>query len=542
MRPPSPRHRPPALAMARALLLLAPWLLTACEPSEPATRVQVELHPDDGQPIQALTDNALTAACQALDAVTLEALTRPAARCATLAMLAGALGEDGADTCQAAFDACIADPEAALEGLSVERGPQTEPCLLRRVPPNCSATVAELEACASERLTDYTRLTERFQCGPALADLDAGHALMRSDGPACAAVEAQCPGFITPSCLAAPPPVDLLFIIDDSGSRACDEQLAVGSAFAAFDTALAGLDWRVAVTSTDMHPDNPARGAFGTPALPAPPLCQGPDGPFGLDIDGCDESQPAVLDMPALDPAERAERFRCSMIRGTGGDLVEQPLAALAHALDCAGPNAELLGPCGAEAPAFLRPGAALVVVFITMEDDCSHADADRLPLEMPACEPDSPTPCRFDRHQSVCEWFPDALDPVTAYVERLAQAHPHGVGTTVIALAGPRFEPIDLEPVRFEPGIPRGVCSDGDAAIVSPECCPDGRCIGRAPSVCEGPLGIAFAGDRLRAFTEWWPGACASECAHLCDPDPIAQLPRLIVDQLTAATPPPCR
>lgn len=336
------------------------------------------------------------------------------------------------------------------------------------------------------------------------------------------------------------PPLDVLFVIDDSGSM-CDEQAALGDAFGALDRALAGVDWRAAAVTTDMTGANPWRGRFGREPAPPTPLinCIGGDGePVVPDTADCEGAPPPVLDPRGLDPAERARRFRCMVTVGTAGDAFEKGLAATRLALDCEGPNAALLGPCGAAEPAFLRPGAALAVVFVSDEDDCS--DVTGRPGERPMrCDGDD---CGVPRtSNSACAWYPETLEPVAGFVDALRAIHPDGAGVTVVPLVGPRFAPIDGQPVRFLEGEAAEACTEPDGSTtVSAACCPEGACVGDVPPVCVGARGLAYAADRYLELAAAFGGACVGEadCAGICVDDAFAALGPRLVRQLTALAP----
>lgn len=340
-----------------------------------------------------------------------------------------------------------------------------------------------------------------------------------------------------PACRVDFPPVDLLFVIDDSGSM-CEEQGALADAFADLYAAFGDVDWRMAVTTTDMSPDNRDRGAFDIdPALPVPSLnCLDTNGePDVPDTADCqDLIGETILDSQVHGEAELARRFRCMITVGTQGDGFEKPLAAADRALDCAGPNAGLLGPCGVDA-VFLRPGAALAVVYVGDEDDCS--DAQPAPgEELEECNGDGGR-CALPRTaNNACAWYADELTPVGQFVDRLRAANPAAAGVTALTLAGPRFAPIDGNPVRFVPGSRDAMCEDEP---VSAACCPDGECPGDVAPVCEGAFGSAFAGDRLRAMAEAFPGE--GEAPSICDAGGPQTLALRIVQKIEASLPPLC-
>ena len=349
-----------------------------------------------------------------------------------------------------------------------------------------------------------------------------------------------------PACLDALPLLDLLLVIDDSGSM-CEEQDALGKAFDAFHDAIGAWDWRLAVVTTDMHPDNGFRGAFGPPtALPVPSLncIDGEGDPAVPDTEDCrDVDGLSVLDSQLFERDEQARRFRCMVNQGTQGDGFEKPLAAAELALSCDGPNADLLVPCGADDPQFLRPGAALAVIYIGDEDDCS--DPASTPDLRRACEARGDAArCEIPRTENnSCVWFADDLTPVATFVDRLRRANPAAAGVTALALTGSRFAPIDGQPVRFVPGEAEQACVDVDGyPLVNAECCPEGVCASSIATVCEGAFGAAFAGNRLRTLAEAFPGGCIGrDCDSICEPDDMVGLAEQLVLKVEAALPPRC-
>lgn len=230
--------------------------------------------------------------------------------------------------------------------------------------------------------------------------------------------------------------IDFLFVVDNSGSM-CEEQDNLTRNFQAFSDFLfeelgASADYRIAVTSTDMNPDNGERGRFlakpafpveslncqdeetGEPKVPNTADCQelvdngeldpiiksGVEGNIGTNCNAADPEAQA-----ACAKADLERKFRCLATLGTQGDGFEKGLEALRVSLSCDGPNGPTyqngqlvspgkFGPCcvpveergrtvlrynaaceigenDAE-PEFLRPDAVLVVIIVSDEDDCS--------------------------------------------------------------------------------------------------------------------------------------------------------------------------
>ena len=259
------------------------------------------------------------------------------------------------------------------------------------------------------------------------------------------------------------PPLDILFVIDNSVSM-CREQSVLAGGLNAFLAALEGIDYRVAVTTTDTLTEGalagPAQGTSGqfhTQSVSAFPFacaekevmscgegaCDSLEGDWACDKpespemesncngslnshcrlrcstdEQCDAallgaaSGEACLEnpescqyrclspsgnpdnsacvirppttacpetLPAFMTAENAaELLPCAVVVGaeqTTNTNLEQGLSAAFLSLDPAGPNA-------AQAAAFLRAEAALLVVFVTDEDDCSVAEGQSLSVE----------------------------------------------------------------------------------------------------------------------------------------------------------------
>lgn len=355
-------------------------------------------------------------------------------------------------------------------------------------------------------------------------------------------------------CRAGPARVDLLIVIDDSGSM-CEEQAELAAALAAASQHLAAADsdHRVAVVTTDMNAHNPNRGRFvADPALPVPSLnCI--DATTGeADIPDTADCQALiaagqlapVLDPTGLDAAAIATRLRCMVTVGTQGDGFEQGLAAARLALACDGPNAASLATCCADPldcdRPFLRPDAALAVLIVADEDDCSDT-----PDAAPCDTGSTPGACAVPRHEnSACAWNADRLIPPADIAAALRAAHPTAPAYAAATLVGPAFAPIDGNPIRFVPGAPAPGCAPDDAGRIPVDatCCPGGACAAEVQPVCEGPRGAAFAGDRYRAFAAaFGPAPCAApDCGSICAEDPTGPLDRLL-SHAEAALPPPC-
>ncbi|MCA9544478.1 MAG: hypothetical protein KC613_08810 [Myxococcales bacterium] len=316
-------------------------------------------------------------------------------------------------------------------------------------------------------------------------------------------------------------PVDLLLVIDDSGSM-CEEQNNLTRALNALPAELLEADLRAAVITTDMR--NPERmGRFQADyARQAAPNC--PEAPV---VDGCPETLSPVLSAADADGcgddracrlAEMGTRLGCMAQQGTGGDGFEAGLAALRAATACDGPNAEHFAPCCVDGrfdptcpqkPAFLRPEGLLVVLIVSDEDDCSDDPAD--PISRAT--------------NSTCEWDHARLVPVDAYRDHLAalKARP-AEQIVVVPVVGPQAFDDAGRPVRYRP--PAGdadvACLDENGAYdpaLDPDgaCCTAEGCPGMVQTTCESGLGAAFAGHRYLALAEAFGQPVTEEDATIC-------------------------
>ena len=127
--------------------------------------------------------------------------------------------------------------------------------------------------------------------------------------------------------------IDILFVIDDSVSMQQEQEL-VAQGFYRFIEAVDDeeLDFHLGVTTTNMDDGNPERGAL----LGEPPW-----------LTPQDDYLPAFM--------ERVQGI------GTGGSDKEQGLAAAWHAMQVQ------------ENQGFVRQGAALALLFVSDENDCSN-------------------------------------------------------------------------------------------------------------------------------------------------------------------------
>ncbi len=209
---------------------------------------------------------------------------------------------------------------------------------------SCSAVlVVALAACGSEARVPFTEddasTTEPTSPGGAFA----GEAGAKSD-----ASDAPCPD------------VDVLFVVDNSGSMA-DKQARLASSFPGFASAIltrlpSAKSIHVGVVATSRYYSGRPGGCLVT-------TTSGPQS----------TNAACVVGTPYLDARQPdfASRFACVAKVGSGGDDDEIPMKNLLGAL-----STENNAPSGCNA-GFLRPEALLVVVVITDEDDVRDADCD---------------------------------------------------------------------------------------------------------------------------------------------------------------------
>jgi len=189
-------------------------------------------------------------------------------------------------------------------------------------------------------------------------------------------------GTLTPAEAEACTKMDIVFVIDDSGSMS-EEQSNLAANFPLFLDVIenyrnidgAPLDYRIAVTTTGRDVDY-------TMKLPAPfsteiPISEsGDNGTFRKD---CGMTRRWI----ERSDGNVKDTFSCLAQVGTGGPSIEMPLYALELGFSdrlADGTNAN-----------FLRDDALLAVVVLTDEDDCSRTDND-FTTEGDGCAIDDPT------------------------------------------------------------------------------------------------------------------------------------------------------
>jgi len=269
-------------------------------------------------------------------------------------------------------------------------------------------------------------------CGGACVDLAADPLHCGACGAACGG-DAECVDGAC--CSVAPPPVDVLMVIDSSSSMA-EEQDAFSALVRSiavrwdgrFDPALPPLETvHLGVITADL--------GVG-PAGPLP-TCDavGDDARLRTTASGpgCGATFPSFIDFrPGAGDGDRVEEhLRCVMRVGTGGCGFEQPLEAMLKALTpSTSPTRFFRGVTGLGDTAnagFLRPDSVLVVAIVTDEDDCSAMDPELY----------DPLSATFEEDLNLrCHAFPDALHEVERYRTGLAAIHPPA-DTVYLLVAG---------------------------------------------------------------------------------------------------------
>lgn len=238
--------------------------------------------------------------------------------------------------------------------------------------------------------------------------------------------------------------IDLLFVIDNSASMS-EEQAALAAAIPRLVDILATGDFdqdgdtyvdgepgdldfepiaslHLGVVTTDM-------GTGGTPL----PTCdrpeQGDDGLLRADA-SCGVTTPPFLSFdpsaPLVSPAELGASAACTVMAGTTGCGIEQPLEAMLKALSPAAPTAWTapgyvaptffggsFGHGDGENDGFVRRGSLLAIVVLTDEDDCSLRDPALFDADGPYAATDLNLRCAMHT---------EALHPVERYVDGLLQ------------------------------------------------------------------------------------------------------------------------
>jgi hypothetical protein len=222
------------------------------------------------------------------------------------------------------------------------------------------ALVCALLACEAQ-----SRVDEGGADGDTDSDTDAGaDADADADADSDADSDADADGGADTDTGAAGPgcqALDLLFVIDDSGTMLSEQEMLVAafgdfvSVLESYETSIGTqLDYRIGVTTTGVSTHYSVEGIPGYVTL------DGRDGEL-IEPDG---ATAPWIEGPG---PEVAAQFGEIAVVGTYGPSYEMPLLAMQKAIE--GSEA------GGANEGFLRADALFAVVFITDEDDCSRTD-----------------------------------------------------------------------------------------------------------------------------------------------------------------------
>jgi hypothetical protein len=266
-----------------------------------------------------------------------------------------------------------------------------------------------------------------------------------------------CPGtYIYKEISTGSIPVDVLLVVDNSGSMAAEQAMLVEAFPLLVERLLTGMDpetgrlfgeivrdLHVGIVSTDM-----GVGGFSVTTCEHNPLF-GDDGilqhtPHG---EGCQAAYPTFLEYqvdPTANPdmaqiEELTRDFGCIAVLGTQGCGFEQQLEAAWKAL-------VVNTVPGGKNAGFLRDDSILAVLFVTDEEDCSTADPTIFDI--------SSYPYSISLN---CYWERDKLHPSSRYAEALRTLRP---------------DPDDLV-VGFITGVPPGPTCEGSGDVI-PGCLDD--------------------------------------------------------------------
>jgi hypothetical protein len=178
---------------------------------------------------------------------------------------------------------------------------------------------------------------------------------------------------------AEPEPADILFVVDNSGSMA-DEQELLARNFDAFITEIAGAgdaNYQIAVVTTDVDTPGGERAGLqiSTFAAEYPNPLTGIDAGMCTSIGiehGCfrgPNPETRIISSSRLTKEQQVAAFAENVRVGSCGSGSEKGLAAMQRALDQA-------NGCN---QGFLRDDANLVVVFVSDENDSTEASLDEV-------------------------------------------------------------------------------------------------------------------------------------------------------------------
>jgi len=259
------------------------------------------------------------------------------------------------------------------------------------------------------------------------------------------------PDAIVPPPPTTAPPVDVLFLVDNSNSM-IEEQVSLKERFPELIQTLTSGEVRGARAGAvrsfppvaDLHV-GVVDSDMGTGGYLVPTCVESNFGDDGIlrtrgdvSMGGCSGSYPSFLSFSAGDaPGDFAADAACLASLGTGGCGFEQPLDSVLKALT-PGISATtfVMGTRGhgdVENAGFLRPNSVLAVVLLTDENDCSAVDPDLF----------NQSSARYMGDLNLrCFQFPEALHPTSRYVSGLLALRPDPTRLVFAAIAG---VPVDL-------------------------------------------------------------------------------------------------
>lgn len=344
--------------------------------------------------------------------------------------------------------------------------------------------------------------------------------------------------------LPRPTAIDLLFMIDNSGSMA-QEQATLAEqipnlvrALATGDRDLDGTPDFVAADGLHVGVVTSDLGVLGNVGIPTCDTEYGNDGMLSTSgntsMDGC----MAMYDrfttfVPGEHPGDLAAAslaagtdVACVAAAGTSGCGVEQQLEAVLKALTPSTDTSTVFygntyGRADGTNAGFLRPDALLAVVLLTDEDDCSVDPANAEIFNQASSEYTGDLNLR-------CFNYPGAAFPISRYVDGLRALKPGRPDLVVLsAIIGvpTDFTGSDFAALLARPEMQEQIRTDGPMAghQIRPVCtAPEGR-------------GEAFPARRIvQAAAGFGPYASVHS---ICDTDYSAALDK-IVDAVIGATP----
>lgn len=278
--------------------------------------------------------------------------------------------------------------------------------------------------------------------------------------------------------------VDILLMVDNSHSMS-EEQSSLAEELSSITLRLSdrGLDLRVGVISSDL-------GVGGNPVFTCEGQRLGDDAVLTTSrtvlTDECGAlSHPPFIDFRGGDPRDRdafGDDAACMALLGTHGCGFEQPLDAVLKALTPSTSELQFASDTSGHADGanagFLRADAALAILLLTDEDDCSALDPDVF-NERSTRYPGENLNLR-------CWEYPEAVHPISRYVEGLTALKDDPRRIAFIPVVG---VPVDRADSSYE-----SILADPRLAEV-----PDPEARSQLTPSCDVPgRGVAFPPRRI--------------------------------------------